>query len=209
MAEATKPERRRRYSAERRRAEIARAAAALFGERGYGRTRLDDIAAAAGVTKPIIYRHFGSKKALYMALLEQHEADLPRFFVGAEPGEPAEDLLRSILDRWLDYVRLNSHAWLMLFRDSSGDEEIRALRRRVSLRAREVLAGFLSSRASTAADSELIEPTAEVLRSGLVGLALWWIDRPDVPKQIPLDVAVSFAAATVASRTPAPGARID
>ena len=88
MAEATKPERRRRYSAERRRAEIARAAASLFGERGYGRTRLDDIAAAAGVTKPIIYRHFGSKKVLYMALLEQHEADLPRFFVGAEPGEP-------------------------------------------------------------------------------------------------------------------------
>ena len=97
----------------------------------------------------------------------------------------------------------------MLFRDSSGDEEIRALRRRVSLRARETLAGFLGSRASTAADSELIEPTAEVLRSGLVGLALWWIDRPDVPKQIPLDVAATFAAATVASRTPAPGARLD
>jgi AcrR family transcriptional regulator len=164
------------------------------------------------VTKPIVYRHFGSKKALYIALLEQHEADLPGFLAGAEEAaaeDPAEEVLRSILDRWLDYVRLNSHAWLMLFRDSSGDEEIRALRRRVSLRAREVLAGYLRSRGPGVEGGERIEPTAEVLRSGLVGLALWWIDRPEVPKQVPLEVAVAFAAATAASWTRTPGVPID
>ena len=42
---------------------MLRAADGLFAERGYAGTRLDDVAAAAGVTKPIVYRHFESKKA--------------------------------------------------------------------------------------------------------------------------------------------------
>lgn len=44
---------------------IARAAGRLFAERGYAGTRLEDVAAAAQVTKPIVYRRFGSKKGLY------------------------------------------------------------------------------------------------------------------------------------------------
>ena len=56
-----------RLPAARRRAVIEEAAARLFAERGYGGTRLDDVAAAAGVTKPILYRHYPSKKALYLS----------------------------------------------------------------------------------------------------------------------------------------------
>ena len=41
-----------------------------------------------------------------------------------------DDSLEAILEIWLDYVRENSHAWLMLFRDHSGDEEIQAVRAR-------------------------------------------------------------------------------
>jgi AcrR family transcriptional regulator len=125
---------------ERRRL-LPRAAGSLFAERGYAATRLDDVAAAALVTKPIVYRHFASKKALYLALLDKHEADLPSFFERVDPGTEPEHAVREILRGWLDYVRENQHAWLMLFRDSSGDDEIRLVRRRVSLRAREVLAG--------------------------------------------------------------------
>ena len=95
------------------------------------------------MTKPIVYRHFASKKALYLALLEKHEADLPTFFEDVDDQLGPEPLARAILEHWLDYVRENQHAWLMLFRDSSGDDEIQAVRRRVSLRAREVVAGFV------------------------------------------------------------------
>ena len=132
---------------------LLEAAADLFAERGYAGTRLDDVAAAAHVTKPIVYRHFESKKALYLALLARHERDLSGF---TERGavlhgtEPREQMLRAVLDEWLDYVRANSHAWLMLFRDSSGDEEIRARRLAVSARAREVLALFIAAMAGDA-----------------------------------------------------------
>jgi AcrR family transcriptional regulator len=182
---------RQRIPAAERRALILREAGRLFARHGYAGTRLDDVAAAAHVTKPMVYRHFESKKALYLALLEKHEADLPTFLEGRVE-------LDSILDHWLDYVRENSPAWVMLFRDSSGDDEIRERRGRVSLRAREVLAGFIAERAASRIPADQVEPTAELLTSGLAGLALWWIDHPDVPKPVVAAVAGRISEAALA-----------
>jgi AcrR family transcriptional regulator len=181
---------RRRIPARERRALILREAGRLFARHGYAGTRLDDVAAAADVTKPMIYRHFESKKALYLALLDKHEDDLPTFL---EHGE-----LASILDHWLDYVRENSHAWVMLFRDHSGDDEIRERRRGVSLRAREVLSGFIAERTGARIPPKQVEPTAELLTSGLAGLALWWIDHPDVSKPVVAAVAGRISEAALA-----------
>jgi AcrR family transcriptional regulator len=182
---------RQRIPGAERRALILREAGRLFAKDGYAGTRLDDVAAAAHVTKPIVYRHFESKKALYLALLDKHEADLPTFL-----EERVE--VDSILDNWLDYVRENSHAWVMLFRDSSGDDEIRERRRRVSQRAREVLAGFIAEQVGARIPAEQVEPTAELLTSGLAGLALWWIDHPDVPKPVVAAVAGRIGGAALA-----------
>jgi AcrR family transcriptional regulator len=181
----------RRIPADERRALILREAGRLFARHGYAGTRLDDVAAAAQVTKPIVYRHFESKKALYMALLEKHRDDLPTHL-----EQP--DGVRAILEHWFDYVRDNQHAWLMLFRDSSGDDDIRTLRRQVSVRAREVLAGFIAQQAGSRIPPEEVEPAAEVLTSGLAGLVLWWIDHPEVPKSVLVDVAARTVAGAVA-----------
>lgn len=47
------------------------AALRVFAERGYAAASIRDIAALAGVTKPVVYYHFGSKAGLYQALLDQ------------------------------------------------------------------------------------------------------------------------------------------
>ena len=119
---ATKQSEPRRIAADERRALIVRAAGRAFARDGYAGARIEDIAAAAHVTKPIVYRHFDSKKALYMALLEKHEADLPSFIERVDlEGLPLDQLVRAILEHWFDYVRENQHDWVMLFRDRSGD----------------------------------------------------------------------------------------
>ena len=197
------PLERKRIPAAERREAVLRAAAGLFAQHGYAATRLDDIAAAAGVTKPIVYRHFDSKKALYLALLAKHEQDLPTFVAGVRDelaGLSEDELVRAILTHWLDYVRENRHAWLMLFRDSSGDAEIQALRLRVSATAREVIAAFIAEQAGDRIPSDQIEPTAELLRSGLAGLALWWIDNPETPKADVLDVATRLSVAAAGAQ---------
>jgi AcrR family transcriptional regulator len=192
----------KRIPADERRALILREAGRLFARHGYAGTRLEDVAAAAEVTKPIVYRHFESKKALYMALLAKHRDDLPTFVEHADNGAPPDAdpaaLVRAILEHWFDYVRENQHAWLMLFRDSSGDEDIRTLRRDVSLRAREVLAGFIAEQAGSRIPAHEVEPTAEVLSSGLAGLVLWWIDHPQVEKPVLVDVAARITTGAVA-----------
>jgi AcrR family transcriptional regulator len=53
-----------------RRAAILAAAASAFAERGFADTAMDDVAAAAGITRLIVYRHFDSKEDLYAALLQ-------------------------------------------------------------------------------------------------------------------------------------------
>ena len=48
----------------------------LFAQRGYRATTMDDIAEAAGVTKPLLYQHFSSKRALYLELVDSIAQDL-------------------------------------------------------------------------------------------------------------------------------------
>ena len=206
--ERTPKAERGRLSADQRRAVITRAAGRLFARDGYAATRLEDIAAAADVTKPIVYRHFESKKALYLALLAKHEEDLPSFFVGLDRSSGVESTVRAILERWFDYVRENQHAWIMLFRDSSGDEEIRALRRRVNRRACQVIAAFIADQDGSANPAEEIDPTAELLTSGLAGLALWWIDHPDVPKEVMVEVATRMSAPAVGAARMLPASAV-
>lgn len=55
--------------AEKTRTAILRAAGELFGEHGYAQVSMDEVAAGAGVTKPTVYAHFGSKEALFETLI--------------------------------------------------------------------------------------------------------------------------------------------
>lgn len=60
-----------RLPAAKRREQLLDCAAALFAERGYARATTAELARAAGVTEPIIYRHFKSKRDLFIALIER------------------------------------------------------------------------------------------------------------------------------------------
>ncbi len=175
---------RTRLSAGERREVIEAAAGPLFAERGYAATTLDEIAAAAGVTKPVLYRHFPSKKALYLALLARHREDLPRFIAEIPPAPPIADWIETFLDAWVAYVEEHQYAWRLLFRDSGGDEEIRAARLAVHTRAREVLTAFLRGQKDAGIPEDEVEPLAEFLRTGGAGLALWWLDHPTIPREV-------------------------
>ena len=191
---STKP----RLRPEHRRTLLEREALRLFGRQGYAATRLDDVAAAAGVTKPMVYRHFASKKDLYLALLRRHEADLPTFIEDAALPVDADPstVIDTILDGWLDYVEENSDSWLILFRDKTGDRDIERARVRVSRRANEVMSHLVRELAPHL-DHELVEPTADFLTSGLAGLVLWWIDHPEVPKDRVKRTAMRVTTATL------------
>ena len=178
---------RKRLAPEQRRHLIVEAAGRLFGEHGYDATRLDDVAAAAGVTKPVLYRHFDDKTALYLALLERHREDLGTF-AGAIPAAGAlEQRLRAVLEVWLDYVETHAYAWRMLFRDSGGGPEVQAFRVDVHERARTTLVALIRALSAKPIPARELEPLAELLSMGMASLVLWWIDDPAATREAILD----------------------
>jgi AcrR family transcriptional regulator len=66
----------RRLTAGQRRHQLFDIALELFAKRGYRATTMDDIAEAAGVTKPLLYQHFSSKRALYLELVDSIARDV-------------------------------------------------------------------------------------------------------------------------------------
>ncbi len=89
-----------RLSASARRAQLLQTAAELFSRRGYARATTAELAKSAGVTEPIIYRHFASKRDLFIALIEQAGEETlamwKRHLRGA--SDPAERLTRLLGD---------------------------------------------------------------------------------------------------------------
>jgi AcrR family transcriptional regulator len=184
MAETKK---RRRLPPAERRVLIVEAAGRLFGERGYDGTRLEDVAVAAGVTKPVLYRHFDNKTGLYLALLERHRADLGSFAAAIPAAGTLEPRLRAVLDVWLEYVETHSYAWKMLFRDTGGGAEVEAFRRDVHAQARATLVGMIGALSTTRIPRRELEPLAELLSMGMASVVLWWIEDAAASREVIAD----------------------
>ncbi|HUZ11047.1 MAG TPA: helix-turn-helix domain-containing protein [Acidimicrobiales bacterium] len=116
----------RRLTAERRREQLLSVALHLFAGRGYTATTMDDIAEAAGVTKPLLYQHFSSKRALYLELAHSIAHDLLTAI--AEATARADGPRRQVelgFTAYFDLVLTREPAFHLLFgRDDAADEEL-------------------------------------------------------------------------------------
>jgi AcrR family transcriptional regulator len=186
-----------------RRSTIERAAEQLFSERGYAATRIEDIVAAAGVTKPMLYRHFASKRALHEALLERHRDALASGALDAYLADrPLDERLPAMLEAWFAYVEEHPYAWRMLFADTTGEPEVQALHRELQGRQRAADAVLLRELLPELPE-ERVQPLAEVVRSSLTGLALWWLERPDVPRAVLVETMLGVARGLLLAHGPA------
>jgi AcrR family transcriptional regulator len=175
-----------------RRKLIVEAASRLFATRGYAHTSIDDIAAEAGVTKPIVYRHFGPKKKLHLTLLALHRDELLGTLARAmqAPGTLAERVPRAA-EAWFAYVEAHPYAGAMLFRDTTGDPEVRRFHEEMQATARSAVAGLIEAERGFAVPESMLEPLAELMRAALAGLAIWWSEHPALPRSTIVQVAVN------------------
>lgn len=196
MSDPTAPTR-KRLSASARRELIVAAATELFAERGYRGASIEEIARRSGVTPPVVYDHFASKRELYRVLLEAHFADLRevwrRNFLGDEP--PRERVARSF-DAWFAYVEEHPFAGRMLFRDTSGDPEIAAMHAEVAGDSRAAVMPLVAAEPglldlADAATEPALEMLWVVLRGVLQGLAIWWSEHPETPREQVVAVAMN------------------
>lgn len=105
-----------RLPAEQRRTQLLSVAVEVFGERGFHATSMDEVAEAAGVTKPVLYQHFPSKRALYRELLDEVDAQLVARLVDATAGATSlRERVEAGFAAYFRFVAENRAAFRLLF----------------------------------------------------------------------------------------------
>jgi AcrR family transcriptional regulator len=192
---------RKRLSGEERRAAILDSALAVFADRGYHASSIDDIAREGGVSKALIYEHFSSKQQLYAELLEQHAGELFERLAAAmdEAGDTGAARLATGLDAFYRFVEEHRVAWRMLFREVSDPEMVAVLERIVAQVTSVVAAliaqdpGARTSDVDEAVRDEGIEMIAQMLVGSVQSLSNWWADHQEVPRERILEMTMDFA----------------
>jgi AcrR family transcriptional regulator len=151
------------------------------------------IAAEAGITKPILYRHFGDKSGLYQALAERHISALVAR-VGAElvgPGSRRERS-RAALNAYLESIALRPNVyWFVVHRAAVEDAGVRGL---VTFAQERIASELASGLAVEFGVSD--EPRVTIWAHGIVGMVQavgeWWLRHPDAPRGDVVDELVEL-----------------
>lgn len=188
----------RRMRPDERRRVVLRAAAEAFAEHGAAGATLDDVAHRAGVTKTLLYRHARSKDDLYAAALEAQADELA---VAVGVALPAGDRLdaagaRAVLDAFLAFVETRPFARQLLFRDPEAGAATTAVHERVQARLTGALARALLADptllAGDPAREQALELAAQLLKTGLNGVAAWWWAHQDMSREAVADRALAL-----------------
>ncbi|WP_433279614.1 TetR/AcrR family transcriptional regulator [Pseudonocardia xinjiangensis] len=161
---------RRRVSRADRERQILDAAVAVFGERGYQAASMDMVAERVGVTKPVLYAHFGSKEGLLLACIARARAELLEVTTtAAASADGPEEMLRRGTLAFFAYLEQREPAWTFLYSESTvaGDalEGIRA-------QQTDFIAALLAAQAPDA-DPQRLTGWAQVIVGACERLALW------------------------------------
>jgi AcrR family transcriptional regulator len=151
---ATTPEReiKRRMPAAARRERVVAAALEAFASSGYASTSMGEIAERAGVTRAVLYDHFDSKQALYLAVLEEREAAFLAH-VGARiaGGGSARDRMRETIGTVFGFADREPSSWQLLFGGgASGERAVEDASRRVQGDLAEAVRALLAADAEAA-----------------------------------------------------------
>jgi AcrR family transcriptional regulator len=158
--------------AERKRQLLAHAKQ-LFVTLGYQHTTTEKIAQAAGVTEPVLYRHFPSKKALFLEVLQEiREATLHRWRTEPPDGASPVLRLRAIVDLYLGSTREHALEFRIMHRTliETDDDEIAACLRQFYLDSEALLAEVIASGQQAGAFRQDLDPRVgawELIRTAL------------------------------------------
>ena len=186
--------RRRLPPAERRRRIVA-AGREVFGRSGYEEAGVEDIATQAGVTKPVLYRHFTGKRDLYLTVLEDHLADLiRRLWVGLSASADPRDRLRDSLNAYFDFVDERPDGYRMLV--EAGSRMDPDTRERLGT-AWDTLADGVARMVGDLLRAAGLDPAgAPVYARALVGMvqgvADWWVRSRRLPKDALADYLLAL-----------------
>ncbi|MCP2348321.1 TetR/AcrR family transcriptional regulator [Nonomuraea roseoviolacea] len=159
-----------------RREQLIRISRTLFAEKGFDGTSIEEIAATAQVSKPVVYEHFGGKEGVYAVVVDREMQKLLSMITEALSASHSLIKLERAALALLQYIEESSEGFRILVRDShaaSGTGSFASLISEIASQVEDVLADEFSSRGY---DPKLAPMYAQML-VGMVALTgQWWLD---------------------------------
>jgi AcrR family transcriptional regulator len=161
-----------------RREQLIEVGKRVFAEKGFEAATVEEIAASANVSKPVVYEHFGGKEGLYAVVVDREIQSLLGSITHAldEPG-PARELLERAALALLDYIEASSDGFRILVRDSPPGQStgsLASLLSDVGTQVEHLLAAEFKRR-------RLDPKSAPIYAQMLVGMVAltgqWWLDQ--------------------------------
>ncbi|TDT33711.1 TetR/AcrR family transcriptional regulator [Naumannella halotolerans] len=171
-----RPSQRTRLPREQRRQQLLEVAGAVFSTKGYHATVMDDIAEAAGVSKPVLYQHFPSKLELYFALLDSSaEQVISMISLEMQSTEDNAERVTSAISAFFNYVNDNQAFRLIFESDLIPDPQVSDRFWQMHTRLAEAVGEVI------AIDTRLPAEEGRLLGVSLVGMAQvgarYWVNE--------------------------------
>jgi AcrR family transcriptional regulator len=176
--------RRVRMTGAQRRQQLLDVGRELFAQRGYEATSIEEIAARADVSKPVVYEHFGGKEGLYAVVVDREmQRLLDRFASALSIGGHPRELLERAAMVLLDYIEEETDGFRVLVRDSpvAGTEGgFSSLISEVASKVEHILGDQFQVRRY---DPRLAELYSQALVGMVALVGQWWLDTRSPDKR--------------------------
>ncbi|WP_460869198.1 TetR family transcriptional regulator [Rhodococcus aerolatus] len=166
-----------------RRHQLLTVGRAVFAEKGFDGATIEEVAARAGVSKPVVYEHFGGKEGLYAVVVDRERTDLLDRMTEALSTGHARERLEKAARAILTYVEESADGFRILVRGSPAHAtgSFSSLLNDVTSRVEHILGDALVSRGHARSGSAI---HAQAL-VGMVSLtAQWWLDEREPSKDV-------------------------
>ena len=171
-------------SGKERRAQLVDIGRKLFAEKGFEGTSVEEIAQKAGVSKPVVYEHFGGKEGLYAVVVDREMQRLLDGVTGALTGGHPRELLEQAAFALLDYIEESADGFRILVRDSEVGTTTGNFASLISDIATQV-EHLLNAEFKTRGFDTKVAPMYSQMLVGMVALTgQWWLDvrKPKKPE---------------------------
>jgi AcrR family transcriptional regulator len=166
-----------------RREQLIVIARALFAQKGYEGTSVEEIAARAEVSKPVVYEHFGGKEGLYAVVVDREVRSLLDTVTASLTAGRAHELVEQAALALLDYIESSSDGFRILVRDSpvgSSTGSFISILSDIGTRVEHILAEEFKRRGLDPKNA----PMYAQMLVGMVALTgQWWLDARRPKKQ--------------------------
>jgi len=171
-------------TAAERREQLIEIARTVFAERGVEGASVEEIAARAGVSKPVVYEHFGGKEGLYAVVVDREVRHLLEMMRQALTAGHPRELLEQAAFALLDYIESSSDGFRILVRDSpvgSASGSFVSIIGDVASRVEHILGAEFAARGF----DTTYAPMYSQMLVGMVGTTgQWWLDAREPAKDV-------------------------